>query len=48
MESDGLRVGYGGQRSIRRIYAEYLWIQTRRQSSVDQSIVLRVDIKFRG
>lgn len=46
MESNGLRVRYGGQLS--RINFEYLRVQTRRQSGVDESVVLGIDINLGG
>lgn len=47
MERNGLRVD-GGELSIRLIYFEYFRIQTRRQSSVDKSVVLGMYIKLGG
>jgi len=48
MERNGLGVGDGGEVTARLIYFEYFRIQTRRQSSVDKSVVLGVYIKLGG
>lgn len=48
MERNDLRVGDGGELSVRLIDFEYFRIQARRQSSVDKSAVLGMYIKLGG